>query len=343
MIEEKILEIKNVGVDYREKKSLFKINKYSALKNVSFDIYKGENLGIIGRNGAGKSTLLRLLAGIIKPDNGEIVYHTKSISLMSLSAGFDPNLSGRQNAIISGMLIGYSKQFILSKIEQIKEFSELNDFFEKNVKSYSSGMRARLGFSISMYASPDILLIDEVLGVGDIGFKDKAEREIKKKISSQMTIVIVTHSERQLEKVVDRVVWINNGIVRKDGRKSKVLSEYNMEIKLNMFQLTMEKFEIIDGFILNVEKITIENGKINLSIIIINETSNVFDNLCINNKSLDGPMKTPGYAEKYPKSINSSAARYSCKGIEWDRDIILSADFSKNKSFRIAEFIIRER
>ena len=212
--QDKIIELKNVGVTYKERKSLFRTEKYQALKNISFDVYKGETLGIIGRNGAGKSTLLRLLAGIIKPDIGKVFLHTRSISLMALQAGFDPNLSGRQNVIISGMLLGHSRGKVLSLVDEIKDFSELNEFFEKPIKTYSTGMRARLGFSIAMYTSPDVLLIDEVLGVGDVHFRQKAEQAIEDKTSSDTTVIIVSHSEQQLNRLSDRIIWVEDGVVR---------------------------------------------------------------------------------------------------------------------------------
>lgn len=203
-----IVSLRGVCVRYKKRGSIFGKSQYfQALDNVSFDIHRGETLGIVGRNGAGKSTLLRVIAGIIQPDAGEVINRGVSVSLLALQAGFDPELPGRDNAIINGMLLGYSKKQVESKIESIKAFSELNDFFEEPVKTYSSGMRSRLGFSVSMYLTPDVLLLDEVLSVGDREFREKAESEIQKKTSKgDLTLVLVSHSKVQVEKVTDRVV-----------------------------------------------------------------------------------------------------------------------------------------
>lgn len=227
---EKAIVLEDVGIRYKERKGIFNTSYYEALKSISFEVYKGETLGVIGRNGAGKSTLLRLLAGIIKPDKGKITHYVKNVSLMALQAGFDPNLSGRQNSIISGMLMGQTKAQIMDRLNSIHEYSELGDFFEKNVKTYSTGMRARLGFSIAMFNTPDILLIDEVLGVGDKKFREKAEISIKEKIKSNVTVVLVTHSEHQIRKLADRAIWIDGGIVRSYGEVRDVINSYNSKV-----------------------------------------------------------------------------------------------------------------
>jgi ABC-type polysaccharide/polyol phosphate transport system ATPase subunit len=227
---EKAIVLKNVGIRYKESKGIFKTSYYEALKSISFEVYKGETLGVIGRNGAGKSTLLRLLAGIIKPDKGNITHYVKTVSLMALHAGFDPNLSGRQNAIISGMLMGQTKMKITERLNSIQDYSELGEFFEKSVKTYSSGMKARLGFSVAMFNSPDVLLIDEVLGVGDKKFREKAEISIKEKIKSNVTVVLVTHSEHQIKKLADRAIWIDGGIVRSYGEVGDVINSYNSKV-----------------------------------------------------------------------------------------------------------------
>ncbi|OON35657.1 hypothetical protein BTJ39_22090 [Izhakiella australiensis] len=242
MSNEKIIELKNVEVTYREKKTLFTYDEYTALKNISFDLYKGETLGIIGRNGAGKSTLLRVLAGIIKPDSGDIKIHSNSISLMALQAGFDPNLSGRQNTIFSGMVLGHRLSYIKTIIESIKKYSELNDFFEKPIKNYSSGMLARLGFSIAMYTTPEVLLIDEVLGVGDVTFAEKAKKSIREKIKSDTTVVIVSHDEAQLKQLSDRLVCIENGVVLFEGPSESVYNKYNLIMKLTSYGLHLHEY-----------------------------------------------------------------------------------------------------
>lgn len=208
MDKEIVISVDNVSVTYRQRVGIFKpVKTYEALSNISFDLYRGETLGIVGRNGAGKSTLLKVLAGIIRPDHGRVVKADDTgISLLALQAGFDSELSGYDNAVLGGMLLGYSRKEIESKLDEITAFSGLGSFMEQPIKTYSSGMRSRLGFSLALYASPDVLLLDEVLSVGDREFKKKAEAAMIEKIRSDQTIVLVSHSENQIERLCDRKI-----------------------------------------------------------------------------------------------------------------------------------------
>ncbi|MBE9563465.1 MAG: ABC transporter ATP-binding protein, partial [Proteobacteria bacterium] len=208
MKQEPILSLRNVGVSY--KRRIFS-EPFWAIKDVSFDLYHGETLGIIGRNGVGKSTLLRMMAGIIKPNIGTFVNRGYHASLLCLQLGFIPYLSGRENAILSGMLMGLRKKEIKTKIDAIIEFSELGKFFDEPIATYSSGMKARLGFSVAFQVDPDILLVDEVLGVGDENFRQKSTRVMREKISSNKTIVLVSHLTAMIKKLCIRVVWIEEG------------------------------------------------------------------------------------------------------------------------------------
>jgi len=206
-MEDVLISLRDISVRYKRRGGLFrKSTSFQALDGVNLDIHRGETLGVIGRNGAGKSTLLRVIAGIIKPDAGTIVNYGASVSLLALQVGFDVNLSGRDNAIFSGMLLGYSKQQVGIHLEKIAEFSELGAFMAEPVKTYSTGMRARLGFSVAMYMTPEVLLLDEVLSVGDAAFRQKAEKEMLKKIYSNQTVVLVSHSEGQVKRICDRVI-----------------------------------------------------------------------------------------------------------------------------------------
>jgi lipopolysaccharide transport system ATP-binding protein len=220
------IKLRNVGVSYKIRSTLFKTSKYWALKDVSFDLYHGETLGVVGRNGVGKSTLLRLLAGIISPDKGEVINEGVTSSLLSLQVGFIPHLTGRENAILSGMMLGLSKAKILSLMDDICDYCDIGDFFDQPVRGYSSGMRARLGFSVAYYSEPDVLLIDEVLGVGDADFKIKSSEALKKRIMSDETVVIVSHNVNTLRELCDRVIWIENGIKCMEGSASNVLDEF---------------------------------------------------------------------------------------------------------------------
>lgn len=221
-----LISLDNVSVRYTMRKSFFRWHEFVALKSVSFDIKKGETLGVIGGNGSGKSTLLRVLANIYSPDEGKILRFSSSASLLSLSLGFDQELSGRENAFLSGLLQGSSKKVVSSNMDKIVEFSELGSFIDEPVKTYSSGMRARLGFSISTVLKTDLLLIDEVLGVGDAQFRKKAEDSILARINSSQTVVLVSHSLGQIKKVCDRVLWLERGSIIDIGPCEEVVNAY---------------------------------------------------------------------------------------------------------------------
>jgi lipopolysaccharide transport system ATP-binding protein len=227
-----LISLQNVAVRYKRSGNLFKKKHYHhALKSINMDIYPGETLGVLGKNGAGKSTLLRLISGVIKPDQGRVINNGASVSLLALQAGFDLNLNGYDNAILSGMLQGHSKQIVIEKIDEIHQYSELGDFFYEPVRTYSVGMRARLGFSITTIISPDVLLIDEVLGVGDQHFRKKAEKTMIKKIQSQQTVVLVSHSHQQIARLCDRAVLIDEGVSYASGDPDKVLSIYEERLE----------------------------------------------------------------------------------------------------------------
>lgn len=224
----KVLSLANVGLYYSRRQGLLKRSRFWALQDVSFDLYAGETLGVIGKNGVGKSTLLRVLAGIITPNTGKMVIHRPNlrISLISLGAGFVPFLNGRENVILSGMMLGATKKEILSKMDAIVSFSELDGFFNQPVNTYSTGMRARLGFSVAYHLDPDVILLDEVLGVGDEAFKIKSTAAMKEKIRSEKTVVLVSHNVPLIREICDRLVWIENGKTQAQGDVKDVLGAY---------------------------------------------------------------------------------------------------------------------
>lgn len=229
---QKILELQNAGIRYRQKTGLLRYQHFWALKEISFALYEGETLGIIGSNGAGKSTLLRLLAGIIDSDSGSVWRRPKiTASLLALSLGFRPELSGRQNAVLSGMLLGMTTSAVHASLETIKAFSDLEDFFERPVGTYSTGMRARLGFAVAMQADPDILLIDEVLGVGDESFRIKSQKAMRSKINANKTVVLVSHSMEAIKELSDRVLWLHHGKLLGCGRPQEMIDAYFMAVK----------------------------------------------------------------------------------------------------------------
>ncbi len=222
-----LLVVRNAAVIYNQNRSIFRRSKFEALSDVSFDLCAGESLGVIGRNGAGKSTLLRLLAGVIKPDRGTVVKQEGvTASLLVLQAGFSQELSGRENVYLSGLALGYSKDRIDQEIEKIIDFSGIRSHIDVPVRTYSTGMRARLGFSIIHKLQTDILLLDEVLGVGDRDFKKKTTAIMKEKIKSEQTVVLVSHQASMIQELCNRALWIENGVAIMEGPTEDVIKKY---------------------------------------------------------------------------------------------------------------------
>ncbi|MFV0278958.1 MAG: ABC transporter ATP-binding protein [Parahaliea sp.] len=227
-----MLAFDSVTLDYRASKASFDQGIHHVLNGVSLQLYENETLGIIGRNGVGKTTILRLMAGILAPTSGRIRMRPgKSASLLSIGLGFKDELTGRDNALLSAMLQGATEREARSFLSGIKEFSELGDSFEEPVKTYSAGMRSRLGFTTALLTHVDILLIDEVLSVGDAQFRRKAEEAMQERIRGEQTAVFVSHAEMQVRKLCDRVIWLENGEVQGEGAAEVVLAQYNEAMK----------------------------------------------------------------------------------------------------------------
>ena len=210
----------------KEKKTVFK-----ATDNVSFKIYKGEKVGIIGFNGAGKSTLLKIISGVYTPDEGEVIINGNIAPLLSLGAGFDKNYSGKENVFLNGAILGYNEKFLKEKYDEILEFSELGEFINLPVKNYSSGMLSKLGFSIATIVEPDILILDEVLGVGDITFKKKSKEKLKSLMASNTTVLLVSHSINEIRSICDKAIWIEKGRVKAVGEVNNICNQYEEEAK----------------------------------------------------------------------------------------------------------------
>ena len=209
----------------KEKKENKINNEFWALSDVDFKIKKGEVVGFIGANGAGKSTLLKVVAGVMKPTKGHVDAYGNICPMIELGAGFDPQLTARENIYLNGAVMGYSKELIDSKFEDIVEFSELRDFLEVPVQNFSSGMVARLAFSIATIVEPEILIVDEILSVGDLAFQNKSENKMLSMISGGTTVLFVSHSIEQIKKLCNRVIWIEKGKIRKIGGK-ELCDEY---------------------------------------------------------------------------------------------------------------------
>jgi len=221
-----LIALKDVGFTYKTLEGMLKVVRFQALNSIDLAVFPGETLGVIGSNGSGKSTLLKILARIYRPDTGSIVFNTKKISLLSLGLGFDPNLSGVDNAILSSMLLGASLKESKRMVDRVVDFSELGEFAMRPVRTYSSGMRARLGFSVALNMHADVLLIDEALAVGDANFRVKSERAIVEKVTSSQTVVLVSHSEAQIKRLCDRAIWIDKGRIAQEGDPALVAKKY---------------------------------------------------------------------------------------------------------------------
>ena len=238
MEEKHAIEVKDLVISYQNlqktsiKKNLLhfkrqRADRFVAVKGISFYVREGEILGIIGKNGSGKSTTLNALAGIFSPDSGTIDLHDHSISLLSIGVGFQREMTGRENIVLSGMLLGFSEEQVREKEAEIIEFAELGDFIDKPVRTYSSGMYSKLAFSITAILETDIMLIDEVLSVGDQKFKKKSYNKMRNLISNKdRTVVIVSHSLDTLSKLCDTVMWMHEGQIKRIGEPGPVLEEY---------------------------------------------------------------------------------------------------------------------
>ena len=200
--------------------------EFTALQNVSFAVEKGDNLGLIGRNGEGKSTLLKILSGILKPTEGRVQCYGNVVPMLELGSGFDLNLTGRENIFLNGSILGYSEEFLNKKYNEIVDFSELGQFIEVPVRNYSSGMLARLGFSVATAVNPEILIVDEILSVGDAQFREKSKRRMLELMGGGTTVLFVSHSIEQIREMCKRVVWLEHGQVKMLGAADEVCNAY---------------------------------------------------------------------------------------------------------------------
>lgn len=226
---ETLIELRNVGVAFNVGRSIAG-QRHWALEDVSLSLRRGQRLGVIGRNGAGKSTLLRVIAGILVPDRGSVKRGPVSCQLLALALGFVPYLSGRDNAVLSGLMLGLRRRDIVARLDAIREFSELGDFFEQPIASYSSGMNMRLAFSVAIQVEPDVLLIDEVLAVGDAEFQQKSGAALRARMGEGHTVVLVSHNEREIARLCDRVLWIEHGRSVLEGPRDEVFEAYHRDL-----------------------------------------------------------------------------------------------------------------
>lgn len=203
-----------------------KYEEFWALKNVSFEVERGEVVGIIGHNGAGKSTLLKVISGILKPTGGSLEVHGNVVPMLELGSGFDHDLTGRENIFLNGSILGYSEKYLKEKYEQIVEFSELGKFIDVPIRNYSSGMLMRLAFSIATVVQPEILIVDEILAVGDAAFQEKSKARMLELMSGGTTVLFVSHSLEQIREMCDRVIWLEHGQIKAIGATKEICDAY---------------------------------------------------------------------------------------------------------------------
>ena len=202
------------------------VKEFFAVNNVSFEVKKGESIGIIGMNGSGKSTLLKIIAGILKPSQGTVEVNGQISPMIELGAGFDHELTARENIYLNGILIGFTKKEIDEYFDSIVDFAEIREFLDVPLKNFSSGMLSRLGFAISTVRKPDILIIDEVLAVGDLKFQEKSSKKIKELLEGDTTLLLVSHSLNDIEKFCDKVIWLEKGEIKMMGNTKEICKKY---------------------------------------------------------------------------------------------------------------------
>ena len=230
MASESLTNLKEYFIKLAKHELFFK--EFRALKHISFKVRRGYVVGLVGTNGSGKSTMLKVIAGVLEPSEGECIVRGNIAPLIELGAGFDPELTARENIYLNGALLGYTKEFIDASFDDIIEFAELKDFVDMPLKNFSSGMVARIAFAIATITEPDILIVDETLSVGDVFFQQKCERRIQHFIESgDVTVLFVSHSMEQVERICQRAVWIEKGDLRMDGPVDEVCKAYHDQFK----------------------------------------------------------------------------------------------------------------
>ena len=221
---ERVDSLKEYAIKLIKRELMFQ--EFWALKDISFQVKKGESIGLIGLNGSGKSTLLKIIAGVLKATTGNVKVEGSIAPLIELGAGFDMDLSARENIYLNGAILGYSRKEIAGKFEEIVDFAELWEFIDVPIKNFSSGMLARLGFSIATISQPDILIVDEILSVGDLAFQKKCEKRIAKMMENETTIILVSHSMEQIKEVCQKIVWLEKGAIREIGDANSLAGRY---------------------------------------------------------------------------------------------------------------------
>lgn len=224
---DRIQSLKEFTVAFLKRKLVYE--EFWALKGISFEVEKGEVMGIIGRNGAGKSTLLKIISGILKPTEGSVQLKGNIVPMLELGSGFDYDLTGRENIFLNGSILGYSERFLKGKFDEIVEFAELDKFIDVPIRNYSSGMLMRLAFSIATVVEPDILIVDEILAVGDEAFQAKSKARMMELMGGGTTVLFVSHNLDQIREICNRVIWLDEGKIKMTGETQQVCDAYRLQ------------------------------------------------------------------------------------------------------------------
>lgn len=224
---DRIQSLKEFTVAFLKRKLVYE--EFWALKGISFEVEKGEVMGIIGRNGAGKSTLLKIISGILKPTEGSVQLKGNIVPMLELGSGFDHDLTGRENIFLNGSILGYSERFLKGKFDEIVEFAELDKFIDVPIRNYSSGMLMRLAFSIATVVEPDILIVDEILAVGDEAFQAKSKARMMELMGGGTTVLFVSHNLDQIREICNRVIWLDEGKIKMEGETQQVCDAYRLQ------------------------------------------------------------------------------------------------------------------
>ena len=236
-----LVSVRDISVSYWLKKGVVRRKRHWAVKDMSFDLRAGDALGIIGRNGAGKSTLLRAIAGVIRPDRGTIARYKSTVCLLSLQLGFINSLPGRENAILGGLMMGVPRREMAKKLDAVAEMSELGEFFDQPIRTYSAGMRARLGFAVAMQVDPDVMLLDEVTSVGDVAFRLKSFAILLEKLKGRRAMVFVTHHGETMRNLCNRAIWIDGGEIKSAGHPAAVVEDYHHSVFGDSYETAVKK------------------------------------------------------------------------------------------------------
>lgn len=326
---ENIIEVKNLTKTYkiydkpvdRLKEALSPTKKtyckdFNALDNISFTVKRGENIGIVGTNGSGKSTLLKIITGVLSPTSGEVIVNGKISALLELGAGFNPEYTGIENIYLNGTMMGFTSEQMDVKVDDIIKFADIGDFVHQPVKTYSSGMFARLAFAVAINVEPDILIVDEALSVGDTRFQMKCMKKMKEMMSGGTTVLFVSHDVNAIKRFCTRAIWINKGVSRDDGDIDRVTDKYLDYLKLGDVSLDSTPENISTSANVDVEEIPFVHGE-NIAEVIAFYFRNT-NGEEVNEIHLDEPIRIEVVYDVYDETVENPVLGIAMLGIDGD-------------------------